>query len=129
MKTSEATTEGVHITVQARYIPEQSDPDRDFYYFTYHVEITNRGERTVQLLSRHWVITDGQNRTQEVNGPGVVGQQPILEPGQDFQYTSACPLPTSVGTMHGTYQMTTLDGDRFDAEIAPFVLARPNALH
>ncbi|MFN3202778.1 MAG: Co2+/Mg2+ efflux protein ApaG [Bradymonadia bacterium] len=129
MKTSEATTQGIHIVVQARYIQEQSDPERDFYYFAYHVNIANESTQTAQLISRHWVITDGQNRTQEVKGPGVVGQQPILEPGQSFQYTSACPLPTPVGTMHGTYQMITLDGGSFDAEIAPFVLARPGALH
>lgn len=129
MKISEAKTQGIRVTVQARYIQEQSDPSREFYYFAYHVQISNEGSATIQLISRHWVITDGHNRTQEVKGPGVVGQQPILEPGQSFQYTSACPLPTPVGTMHGTYQMITLDGGTFDAGIAPFVLAHPEALH
>jgi ApaG protein len=83
----------------------------------------------VQLVSRHWIITDGDGRTEEVQGPGVVGEQPVLQPGESFEYSSFCPLPTKIGSMHGTYQMVTAAGSRFDAEIAPFSLAVPTALN
>jgi ApaG protein len=126
---SDTTTDGVRIIVQPRFVPEQSDPDDDQYLFAYHITIRNVGTVPVQLISRHWVITDGEGKVEEVRGPGVVGYQPTLSPGEEFQYTSGCPLTTPVGTMHGSFQMVRADGERFDATIAPFRLAVPNALN
>jgi len=126
---SEAITRGVAVTVRSFYVAERSDPTNDYYFFAYRVRITNVGDEAVQLISRHWVITDGENEVQEVKGPGVVGEQPHLEPSQSFEYTSACPLPTPVGTMQGSYQMELSNGEGFDAEIAPFTLAAPHALN
>lgn len=97
--------------------------------FAYHVRIQNEGPETVQLVSRHWIITDATGRVEEVKGPGVVGHQPILKSGESFEYTSGCPLGTAVGTMHGSYQMVNARGERFDAVIAPFTLAEPYALN
>jgi ApaG protein len=122
MPTSQAVTRGVRVSVRSQYLPRHSRPDRAQWMFAYTVQITNEGEQTVQLLSRHWVITHSGGEQREVRGPGVVGAQPTLKPGQAFEYTSGCPLPTQVGTMHGTYQMVTPEGDAFDAEIAPFAL-------
>lgn len=127
--TSEATTRGVRINVTARYAPERSEPDRGRWFFLYTIQITNEGADTVQLISRHWTITDGDNNVQEVEGPGVVGRQPVLQPGTSFEYTSGCPLATAFGTMHGTYQMVTEGGEQFDAEIAPFTLSEPYTVH
>ena len=107
--------------------PEQSQPFQSHWFFHYTVRITNEGEETVQLISRHWIITDAAGHTEEVKGSGVVGEQPVLAPGESFQYTSGCPLKTSTGSMRGTYQMVTEDGDHFDVEIAPF--AAPRAVH
>lgn len=129
MSTSEATTKGIRIRVQSRYIPERSEPEQSQWLFAYHVQIVNEGTETAQLVSRHWIITDANGRIEEVKGPGVVGKQPVLQPGDAFEYTSFCPLPTSFGTMHGTYQMVTPGGARFDAEIAPFSLAEPHAIN
>jgi ApaG protein len=129
MSSSEAVTEGVRVRVQSRYVPERSDPARNAWFFAYTILITNEGERTVQLLSRHWIITDGEGHTEHVRGPGVVGAQPVLPPGESFEYTSACPLRTAFGTMHGTYQMVTDDGERFDAEVAAFSLSTPYAIN
>ena len=129
MGTSEATTRGIRVRVQSRFVPGHSDPERDAWLFAYTVTITNRGEETAQLLTRHWIITDGDGRIEEVRGPGVVGAQPVLAPGESFEYTSACPLPTRVGSMHGTYEMVTESGERFDAEIAPFTLSLPYAVN
>lgn len=126
---SEATTRGVRVRVRAIYLPDRSSPDDEYWFFAYRVEISNYGEVPVKLLSRHWIITDGGGKVEEVKGPGVVGEQPLLAPGQRFSYTSACPLRTPVGSMHGTYQMLTAEGERFDARIAPFTLAEPNALN
>lgn len=126
---SEAVTRDVRVAVQARYIPQRSRPDDGLWFFAYRVELENVGEETVQLLTRHWVITDGEGRVQEVRGPGVVGEQPVLGPGERFEYTSACPLPTAFGTMHGSYQMITEDGERFDAKIEAFSLSLPNTVH
>lgn len=126
---SEAMTRGVRVTVRPEFLPHQSDPRGGFWMFAYHVRIENNGEETVQLLSRHWTITDATGRVEQVRGPGVVGEQPVLGPGQAFDYTSGCPLPTAVGTMHGTYQMVTAGGERFDATIAPFTLSEPYALN
>jgi ApaG protein len=127
--TSEAITRGIRIRVQSAYIPERSSPDEQQWFFVYKVQIANEGNETAQLVSRHWIITDANGRVEEVKGPGVVGKQPLLHPGESFEYTSACPLPTPFGTMHGTYQMVTPDGGSFDAEIAAFTLAEPHALH
>ena len=126
---SEAITEGVRVRVDARYHGDRSNPGASYWFFAYTVSITNLGDETVQLLSRHWVITDANAHVEHVRGPGVVGQQPVLQPGETFEYTSACPLPTSLGSMHGTYEMARENGDRFDAEIAPFSLADPDSLH
>ena len=126
---SDATTRGVRVEVQSAYVPERSSPGDSHYFFTYRIRISNRGEETVQLLSRHWIITDGEGNVEHVRGPGVVGEQPVLMPGESFEYTSFCPLATPIGSMHGTYQMVTAGGGRFDAEIAPFSLAVPTALN
>jgi ApaG protein len=126
---SEATTRGVRVRVEPFYLPSQSDPEAARWVFGYRVHIQNFGPATVQLQSRHWIITDGNGRVEEVQGPGVVGEQPLLTPGQGFTYVSGCPLPTPVGAMHGAYQMITADGERFEATIAPFTLAAPGALH
>ena len=111
------------------YVPSRSEPENDAYFFAYRVRIENVGEVGVQLLSRRWTITDGDGRLQEVQGEGVVGEQPTLASGETYEYTSACPLTTCVGTMQGAYQMVTDGGDCFDAEIAPFTLAVPTALN
>lgn len=103
-------------------MPEQSHPVQDEWVFQYTVRITNQGTKTVQLISRHWIITDGFDRVREVKGPGVVGKQPVLAPGESFQYSSWCPLATPTGFMRGTYQMTSAAGEEFDIEIAPFAL-------
>lgn len=129
MSTSEACTRGIEVRVRSRYVPEQSDPERGGWLFAYTVHIANASNETVQLMSRHWIITDADGDVQEVRGPGVVGETPVLAPGQAFEYTSFCPLPTPVGTMQGTYSMVTADGETFDAAIAPFTLAMPYALN
>jgi len=129
MFTSEAVTRGVRVRVRSQYDPTRSQPLRRQWFFLYTVEIVNEGDETVQLLTRHWIITDGNGEVQEVRGPGVVGRQPILAPGESFEYTSGCPLPTPFGTMRGSYQMITARGERFDAEIAEFALSEPYTVH
>ncbi len=126
---SEATTRSIRVRVQSSYVPERSDPERSSWFFIYTVEISNQGSEAAQLVSRHWIITDANGAVREVRGPGVVGEQPTLAPGESFTYTSACPLETPFGTMHGTYQMVTRGGERFDAEIAPFSLGQPHAIN
>lgn len=126
---SDTTTRGVRIIVTPRYLPERSAPAESRYLFAYHVEIRNEGEVPVQLLSRHWIITNGEGQTQEVRGPGVVGAQPQLAPGQRFEYTSGCPLDTPVGTMHGSFEMIIETGERFEAAIEAFRLAMPGVLN
>ena len=126
---STATTEGIKVSVHAVYVPEQSSPRTHRYVFAYTVKIANEGETPAQLRSRHWVITDGDGRIEEVRGPGVVGQQPYLEPGDQFEYTSGCVLTTPRGEMHGTYQMHRPDGSQFEANIAPFDLMLPHSLN
>ena len=126
---SRTITRGIEIAVQPEFVAERSEPERDLYFFVYHVTIRNLGHEPVQLLSRHWVVTDGTGKTEEVRGPGVVGETPHLQPGESFQYTSACPLATSVGTMHGSFKMITDEGETFDALIDPFRLAVPGTLH
>jgi ApaG protein len=126
---SEIVTRGIRVEVESSFVPERSDPDEGQWFFAYRVRIRNEGEETAQLVSRHWVIIDGRGRVEEVRGPGVVGEQPVLRPGEAFEYTSACPLRTPEGTMHGSYQMVTAGGERFDAEIAPFALGEPATIH
>jgi ApaG protein len=127
---SEAVTRGVRVVVRSQLVPERSDPETGQWLFAYRVRITNEGGAPVQLVSRHWVIIDGRGRVEEVRGPGVVGEQPLLRPGEAFEYTSSCPLRTAHGTMHGSYQMVRPDdASRFDAEIAPFALGEPEAVH
>jgi ApaG protein len=129
MPRSEAVTRGVRVVVESSYHPERSRPADDQWFFSYTIRIANEGAETVQLLTRHWVITDSNGKTEEVRGPGVVGQQPTLAGGEQFEYTSYCPLGTSFGTMHGTYQMVTDAGDSFDAQIAPFALGEPFSIN
>jgi ApaG protein len=117
------------VKVESEFIPERSDPQNGEFFFAYHITIENHGEEPVRLLSRHWIITDGVGKEQEVRGPGVVGKQPRLAPGETFQYSSACPLSTQIGSMYGSYHMVTDGGETFEAEIAPFTLAIPGALN
>ena len=119
----------IAVEVETQYLPEQSDPAAERYFFAYSITITNVGSVAAQLISRHWIITDAEGRIEEVRGLGVVGHQPMLQPGESFEYTSSCPLPTPVGTMKGTYQMVAEDGTRFEAPISEFVLAMPRTLH
>jgi ApaG protein len=127
--TSDAQTNHVRVEVQSQYAPEQSRPGQQHWFFYYTIRITNNSDRTVQLISRHWIITDANGQVEEVRGPGVVGETPTLAPGESFQYTSGCPLPTSTGVMRGTYQMVDEDGTEFDVEIAPFALHEPYTVH
>lgn len=129
MFTSQAVTQGVRVRVKSQYDPTRSRPNQQQWFFLYTIQISNEGSETVQLLSRHWVITDANGKEEEVRGPGVVGEQPVLAPGQSFEYTSGCPLTTPFGTMHGSYQMVTTSGERFDAQIAAFTLSEPHSLH
>ena len=129
MGSSNAVTRGVRIDVTTEYDPTRSFPEHNRWFYLYTVEISNEGSETVQLVSRHWIITDATGHVEEVKGPGVVGESPVLEEGESFEYTSGCPLTTPYGSMHGTYQMVTADGDRFDAKIGEFVLGQPQSLH
>jgi len=126
---SDTTTNGVRVQVKSAYVPERSAPEQGHYFFAYFIRISNQGTETVQLLTREWVITDADGNVERVHGPGVVGEQPVLEPGESFEYSSFCPLPTPIGSMHGTYQMATAGGGHFDAVIAPFSLAVPTAIN
>jgi len=110
------------VEVEPRYLPDQSDPANDLYGFAYTVTVRNTGDTTAQLIARHWLISDARGHTEEVKGLGVVGQQPLLKPGEAFQYTSGCRLRTASGTMHGSYFCVAEDGERFEAEIPMFVL-------
>ena len=127
--TSEAVTQGVRVSVESRYAPEYSQPQRNQWFFLYTIQITNEGVEEVQLLSRHWIIRDATGKVEEVRGPGVVGESPLLEPGASFQYTSGCPLATPFGSMEGTYEMVTARGERFHARIPQFSLREPGAIH
>ncbi len=119
----------IKIASQSRYLPEQSNPEQGVYAFAYTMTITNAGAVPTQLISRHWVIEDGNGRVKEVKGLGVVGHQPLLRPGQTFEYTSGSQIDTPTGTMHGSYLFVTEDGERFDASIAEFALSMPRTLH
>lgn len=125
----ESITHNIRVRVTPRYVPEQSDPSRPLYFFAYQVEIENQADFPAQLLARHWVIQDGQGRTQEVNGDGVVGLQPIIAPGECFQYASFCPLSTPTGSMRGHYVMKLINGEEVEAEIPLFILAEPSHFH
>lgn len=126
-----ADSKKYEITVKTRveYIPDQSNVDLERYVFAYTITITNTGNVAAQLISRHWVITDATDQVQEVRGLGVIGEQPLLKPGESFEYTSGCVIATPVGTMHGSYQMTAEDGTKFDAPVAEFTLNMPRVLH
>ena len=117
------------VNVVPRYLASQSDPDEPRYVFAYTVTIRNTGDVTAQLIARHWIITDADGQVHEVRGEGVVGEQPLLQPGQTFEYTSGCPLTTPVGTMKGSYQCVAADGTPFEVPIPEFVLSMPRALH
>jgi ApaG protein len=119
----------LNITTQVNYLAEQSDEADNRFVFSYTITLTNIGETTVQLLSRHWIITDANRDVQEVRGQGVVGEQPVLKPKQSFEYTSGTVLSTQVGTMSGSYQMVAEDGTHFNAPIPQFVLSVPRVLH
>lgn len=126
---SETTTRGIRIQIRSEFVPERSSPRDSSYLFQYHVRVSNVGSETAQLISREWIITTAEGEVERVKGPGVVGEQPVLHPGESFEYTSYCPLKTAVGSMQGSYQMVTTTGERFDAMISPFTLAVPNALN
>lgn len=128
-RVSEAVTHNIRVEVLSQHSRENSRPLEDVRVFQYTVRITNLGSQTVQLISRHWIITDAFQHVEEVKGPGVVGEQPVLEPGQSFQYSSWCPLHTPTGTMRGAYQMIRTDGSPFEIEIAPFLLKAPYAIN
>jgi ApaG protein len=126
---SEAVTNGIRVEVLSRHSPENSHPQQGEWVFEYTVRITNQGTGPVQLISRHWIITDALDNTEEVEGPGVVGEQPLLGPGESFKYSSWCPLKTPTGLMRGTYQMVRPGGTQFDIEIAPFALRAKYTVH
>ena len=126
---SETVTQGIRIRVERNYLADRSSPLEGYYLFSYRVSIANEGADPARLVSREWIITDANGNEQRVNGPGVVGQQPLLEPGESFEYTSFCPLPTAMGSMHGSYQMEAESGRKFDAMIAPFTLAVPGSVN
>lgn len=121
-KKSVAETEGIVVEVQSAYLQAHSDPDEPRYVFAYNVHIKNQGDSAATLVSRHWVITDARGTFEEVRGPGIVGETPLLEPGEEHAYQSFCVLKTPRGTMHGSYQMTREGGEKFDAEIPSFLL-------
>ena len=129
MFSSEAVTRGIRVQVLSEYAGYRSDPRNNQWFFLYTIEITNEGSETVQLISRHWVITDAEGLVQEVRGLGVVGSQPLLQPGESFEYTSGAAIATAVGTMKGSYQMVAADGTRFEAPIPEFTLSVPRVLH
>ena len=129
MPTSEAVTQSVRVRVECEYAPDRSAPAARHWFFLYTITIANEGDETVQLMTRHWSITDGNSDMREVRGLGVVGEQPVLPPGESFTYTSGCALTTPFGTMEGTYQMVTPEGESFDVRIAPFTLSEPYTVH
>jgi len=126
---SEAFTRAIRVSVQSQLSPGHSEPKKRQWFFVYTVTIANEGSATVQLLNRHWTITDANGAVQEVRGEGVIGRQPVLAPGESFEYTSGAPLPTPFGSMHGRYEMRTDSGERFWATVAPFALREEGAFH
>ncbi|HEY7058149.1 MAG TPA: Co2+/Mg2+ efflux protein ApaG [Vicinamibacterales bacterium] len=130
MFTSEAVTRGIRVHVESEYAPERSQPSQRQWFFVYTITISNESSDTVQLLTRHWIITDGTGHVEQVQGPGVVGKQPVLAPGEAFTYTSGAELASAFGVMEGSYQMVTDEGDQFDVRIAPFTLSdEPYTVH
>lgn len=129
MPESEAVTNGIRVHVESRYSPEHSNPAQNEYFFIYTIRIRNEGDQVVQLRSRSWTITDAEGKTQHVQGAGVAGKQPVLQPGDEHEYTSGCPLTTPFGSMRGSYTMATRGGGSFAAEIAPFELQQPYGVH
>ncbi len=129
VRVSDTVTRGIRVEVKSEYVPERSSPAEHEYFFQYHVRISNVGTERAKLVSRKWVVTDADGQIERHEGPGVVGEQPVLAPGAAFEYTSFCPLKTSVGAMQGSYHMVTAEGDRFDAAISVFTLAVPGSLH
>lgn len=127
--TSEAVTNNVRVEVESQYAPEHSQPFQNEWFFYYTIRITNEGDETVQLLGRHWIATDAVGHVEEIKDSGVVGKQPVLGPGESFEYTSGWPLKTSNGVLRGTYQMVDEHGGQFDVEIAPFALHEPYTVH
>lgn len=126
---AESSRYEITVVPKATYVEDQSDPSKNQYVFAYTITISNTGTVPAQLVSRHWVISDANGKVVEVKGLGVVGQQPLLKPGESFEYTSGTHLETAVGTMHGTYQMVAEDGKQFDAPIPSFTLSVPRVLH
>jgi ApaG protein len=126
---SEAVTNSVRVRVMPEFLSSESNPAKGLWLHAYHVIIANEGEETVQLMARHWVITNARGEVEHVRGEGVVGHQPVLRSGEFFRYSSGCPMNTPVGTMHGSYQMAYGNGEKFHAEIAPFTLAEPFAVN
>jgi ApaG protein len=126
---SEAVTNNVRVEVLCRHSPEHSRPAQSEWVFQYTVRITNEGTETIQLVSRHWIITDAREHTEEIKGPGVIGQQPVFAPGHSFKYSSWCQLQTSTGVMRGSYQMIRANGEMFDIDIAPFALKTRQSIH
>lgn len=126
---SDTTTRGIRVEVESFYDRERSSPQESYFFFAYQVRISNAGNKTAQLVSREWFITDGNGETQRVQGPGVVGEQPVLAPGDAFEYTSFCPLSTPVGSMRGSYRMVLESGESFEAEVATFPLELPNSVN
>lgn len=124
-KMPEAVTRSVRVSVESEYAPGRSNPAESKWFFLYTIKITNEGSQTVKLVSRHWIITDAMGDVREVRGPGVIGKQPVLEPGESFEYTSGCDLTTPFGTMRGTYQMVTDSLEDFEVEIPAFTLTEP----
>ena len=125
----QARTRDIQIEVEPSYVQEQSDPNQSYYFFSYRVRIRNESKGQVKLVSRHWIITDGFGQVEEVVGPGVIGQQPTLMPGETFEYSSFCPLATPTGSMHGSYVMVDADGVQLEVQIPMFILAEPNHYH
>jgi ApaG protein len=126
---SDTTTRGIRIEVESEYVEERSDPRANYFFFAYHVTISNVGDEVAELVSREWIITDSNGNVERVQGPGVVGEFPRLEPGDAFEYTSFCPLTTSFGSMEGHYVMKAESGETFEAEIAAFTLAVPGVVN
>jgi ApaG protein len=126
---NETDMNNIRVDVETRYIEDQSNPEQNYYVFAYTITIQNQGKQSAKLLTRHWVITDSNQKVQEVRGDGVVGEQPLLKPGEQFVYTSGTMLETAVGTMKGSYQMLADDGSQFDATVDEFVLSTPRVLH
>lgn len=126
---SDTKTRDLRITVRPEFVDAQSDMSAEQYLFAYHVTLSNEGAEKLQVISRHWIITDGNGEVEEVRGPGLVGETPILLAGESFEYSSACPLKTPIGTMEGSFQVICEDGSAYPARIDPFLLAKPGSLH